>query len=98
MSIHSNHTSKLPVRIERWAIRLQPYNATVIYRPGSDNPAEFLSRHRYKDANRTSREENVAEEFVNYVTINSVLKAIAIEHVRRETLVDPTLQAVIQAL
>ena len=98
VSIYGNPKSKPPARIERWAIRLQPYNATVIYRPGSDNPADFLSRHPYKGANRTSREEKVAEEFVNYVTTNSVPKAMAIEHVRRETLVDPTLQAVIQAL
>ena len=98
VSIYGNRKSKPPTRIERWAIRLQPYNATVIYRPGSDNPADFLSRHPHKDANRASREEKVAEEFVNYVTINSVPKAMAIEHVRRETLVDPTLQAVMQAL
>ena len=68
VSIYGNPKSKPPARIERWAIRLQPYNATVIYRPGSDNPADFLSRHPYKGANRTSREEKVAEEFVNYCT------------------------------
>ena len=70
----------------------------MIYRPGSDNPADFLSRHPYKDANRMSRVEKVAKEFVNYVTINYVPKAMTIEHVRRETLVDPTIQVEIKAL
>ena len=98
MAIYGSPKSKPPARIERWAIRLQPCDATVIYRPGSDNPADFLSRQPCRHVNRASREEKVVEEFVNYVTVNSVPKAMSIEHVRRETLIDPTLQAVIQAL
>ena len=34
-------------RIERWRLRLMPYNLTLRYRPGKDenNPADFISRH-----------------------------------------------------
>ena len=37
-------TSKPPARIERWALRLQPYRFKVIYSPGAHNPADVLSR------------------------------------------------------
>ena len=36
---------KLTPRLERWALRLQPYNITVTYKPGNENPADYLSRH-----------------------------------------------------
>ena len=37
-------TSKPPARIEKWVLHLAPYNFTVIYRPGSTNLANLLSR------------------------------------------------------
>ena len=35
------------VRIDRWKLRLMPYNYHLVYKPGKDekNPADFLSRH-----------------------------------------------------
>ena len=36
--------AKPPPRIERWALRLQPYRFTVIHMPGKTNPADVLSR------------------------------------------------------
>ncbi len=35
--------SKLAARIERWALRLQPYKFKVIYKPGPQNAADSLS-------------------------------------------------------
>lgn len=98
VSIYGNPKSKPPARIERWTLRLQPYDATVVYRPGSDNPADFLSRHPCNGVRTSSREQKIAEEFVSYITANLVPKAMSVERVRRETLTDPTLQAVIQSL
>lgn len=43
--IWSNLRSKPPARIERWGLRLQPYNLKVEYRKGADNPADYMSRH-----------------------------------------------------
>lgn len=43
--IWNNPRSKPPARIERWGLRLQPYNFRVEYRKGADNPADFMSRH-----------------------------------------------------
>ncbi|VDH91023.1 Hypothetical predicted protein [Mytilus galloprovincialis] len=36
---------KPPLRIERWGLRLQPYKLKITYQPGSENPADFMSRH-----------------------------------------------------
>ena len=32
-------------RIERWTVQLQPYSFEIIYHPGVNNPANYLSRH-----------------------------------------------------
>ena len=39
---YGNATSKPPARIERWALRLQPYQTTVHYRKGEENPADYI--------------------------------------------------------
>ena len=44
-AIVSNSNSKPPIRIERWSTYLQEFNFTVEYRPGKDNPADYMSRH-----------------------------------------------------
>ena len=43
--ICNNPCSKPPARIERWGLRLQPYDLRVGYRKGKENPAEYVSRH-----------------------------------------------------
>ena len=40
--IYGNPKSKPSARIERWVLRLQPYQFTVQYKPGVDNPADYL--------------------------------------------------------
>ncbi len=41
--IYGSASSKPSARIERWVLRLQPYTFSVVYKPGKDNPADFLS-------------------------------------------------------
>ena len=43
--IYGNVNSKPPARIERLVLRLQRYSFSVLYKPGKNNPADFLSRH-----------------------------------------------------
>ena len=95
--IYGNMRSKPSARIERWAMRLQPYDATVLYQAGADNPADYLSRHPTYSG-PSSREEKIAEEYINYISATSVPKAMSLESVRAETLRDCTLQAVLSAL
>ncbi len=91
-----NPKSTLPSRIERWAMRLQPYELTVVYRAGKDNPADYLSRHpMHKD--RSSREEKVAEEYVQYIAENTTPKAMTLDEVAAATCEDQTLRVVLSA-
>ena len=45
LKLYNNPKPKLPARMENWALRLHPYEVTVLYRRGADNPANYLSRH-----------------------------------------------------
>jgi len=61
-----------PLRIERWGLRLQPYKMNIIYKPGKDNPSDYLSRHPLKNA---ENDRNLAEEYVNFITEKAVPNA-----------------------
>ena len=40
--IFSNPSARSNVRLERWALKLQPYDFTITYSPGKTNPADYL--------------------------------------------------------
>ena len=96
--IYSNPASKPPARIERWTLRLQPYQLTVVYRKGKENPADYMSRHPPAYTHARSRHEKIAEEFVDHITLLASPKALPLEEIEKATLNDPTLQAVSVAL
>jgi hypothetical protein len=89
--------SKPPACIERWLLKIQPYRFNVQYQPGSDNPADFMSRHPLPSS-PISHEERCAEEYVNFVSMHAVPKALTLEEIKEATKADTTLQAVIQAV
>ena len=84
-------------RIERWRLRLTPYNFELKYHPGKDdeNPANYLSRH---PASTSPPKTDRAEDFINYVCKNAVPKAMTMEQVADETKTDTTLQAVMTSI
>lgn len=84
--------SKPPPRIERWALRLQPYRFTIVHMAGKTNPADVLSRLPLD--NQPFRERNIAEEYINYVAMNAVPKALTLEQIVTATETDPILQQV----
>lgn len=57
-------TSKPPLRIERWTLRLQPYKFKVRYQPGKYYAADALSRLPLKDVPKS----NVTENYVYAIT------------------------------
>ena len=97
VSIFNNPRSRPTARIERWTLRLQPYEATIKYRTGHDNPADYLSRHTPKVSKQSLREEHVMEEYINYIATTSTPKSMTVAEIECSTEQDPTLQAVIQA-
>ncbi|PFX30057.1 Retrovirus-related Pol polyprotein [Stylophora pistillata] len=98
VSIYGNPSLKLPARIERWPLRLQPYQITVKYRRGEVNLADYLSRHPAKHEAETSRQQKVAEEYVSYLATSSTSKALKTQEIETATQDDATLQAVAEVI
>ena len=96
--LYNSSCAKPPVRIERWALRLQNYDARVVYRPGKENPADYMSRHPNREAVDSNQQQRVAEEYVNFVARYDTPIAISLDQIKKETLLDPTLQAVTSAV
>ena len=96
--IYSNPTAKTSARLERWSLRLPLYQVTVAYCKGADNRGDYKSRHPAKNTKSSSRQEKVAEEFVDYLAKTSTPKAINIHEIIAATRQDPTLQAVTKAM
>ena len=88
--ISNNPKAKPPARLERWNLRLQPYNFTIRYEPGKMNPADYISRHPLQD--QPLRERNIAEEYVALLTTSAVPVAMTLAEIQDATLGDPTLQ------
>ena len=61
--------SKPSARIERWVIRLQPYDFRVVYAPGQSNVADPLSR--LLSQNETASHQHGAGEYVRFVAISA---------------------------
>ena len=85
--LNQNHA---PARIERWNLRLQSYDFTVVHTKGSQNPSDFLSRH--PDLNDQRKQEVMAEEYINFLSIHAVPKAMTLSELQEATKGDQTLQ------
>ena len=85
-----------PLWIARWSLRLRPYDLTIVFRPGKDNAADYMCRHPATKDVRSSREEKIAEEYVEFISQTSVPNAIALEEVRAATAKDKALQTLIE--
>lgn len=94
--IWNNSRSKPLARIERWGLRLQPYRLKVEYRKGSENPADYMSRHPIQThpQNKSTRATKIAEEYINFITQNNTPRAMTLDEIKHKTLKDETLQRV----
>ena len=81
--IYGSSKSKPLARIERWVLRLQPYDFTVVYRSGTDNSVDYMSRHPSKSSTR--KQEHITEAYVNFVARNAVPKAMTLEEIQQAT-------------
>ena len=93
--IYANPCSKPPARIERWMLRLQQYDFSVVYKKGAENPADFMSRHPLPI--KHSR-PNIADEYVNFIAQEALFPALTIEEIRSAVENDKQLRAVRAAI
>ena len=96
--ILSNPNSRPPARIERWYLRLQPYDLDVIYKNGNENPSDYLSRHIGNDTKKRNADKTPAEEYVNILAHHVIPKAMTMQEIQDATLADKTLQMLIDII
>lgn len=89
--IYGNPMSKPPARIERWMLRLQQYDFSIVYKAGTENPADYLSRHPVKI--KSKEQNNIAEEYVNFLANAAVPNTLTISEIKEATQQDGTLRA-----
>ena len=87
--IYGTTRSKPSARIERWVLRLQPYHFKVQYKPGSENAADYLSRH---PSDKMTNKSEQTEEYISYISSNAVPKAMTLQEIAQETYTDKELQ------
>ena len=91
--IFNNPKSRPPARIERWRLRLQPYDFIVKYRPGTGNPADFMSRQPIDSIDsKSQRHSKIAEEYLSFVVEQTTLKAMKLSEISVATKQDRVLQ------
>ena len=94
-TIYGSRTSKTSARIERWVLRLQPYSLKVQYKPGCENPADYLSRH---PTSVSTKQQRMTEAHIDMIVRASVPKALTLKEIEDATNGDNTLRAVRAAI
>ncbi|KAJ8363309.1 hypothetical protein SKAU_G00121400 [Synaphobranchus kaupii] len=89
--------SKPCARIERWVLRLQPYDFKVLYIPGKQNIADSLSRLLGETAKR-ERHNHGSDEYVRFVAVSAMPKALTTREVEEASATDPELIEVREAI
>ena len=87
--------SKPSALIERWVLRLQPYNYQVCYVSSRNNIADALSRLTKIVASNQSQDD---DEYVRMVALHAAPAALKIKEIERVSAEDPELQAVRRCL
>ena len=89
--------SKPCARIERWVLRLQPYQFRIVYTPGEKNIADPLSRLLRTQANPVGHNHG-AEEYVRFVTVQATPNALSPREIEEASATDEELAEVRNAM
>ena len=76
--------------------RLQRYDFEVVHTGGSRNPSDFLLRH--SGCNDDDRQGALADEYVNFLAMSAVPKAMSLPGIQEATIQDTTLQCVAEMI
>ena len=94
--ILNNARSKPPARIERWLLRLQSYNFSVMYKSGADNPADYMSRH--PTLSKASNTEISTEQYIHAIVQDAIPKALTMDIISEYTSRDEIISKLIEKL
>ena len=80
--ISNKPTSKATARPERLQVGLQPYKCRVFYKPGANNPVDYMSRH--PDPKQSSSPHHISRvnASVNVVGTHAVPPAVSLQVVQ----------------
>ena len=82
-------------RIERWQMKLQSYRFNIMYKQGSDNIADFMSRIRN---NPRTVESHETREYTNFIVNNSVPYSMTLNEIRTASETDQEIQQISTAI
>ena len=74
-------TGNPPPRIEKWALKLQPYDFTLQYQPGHLNITDFMSGSPSEEADDHLLDDDDAEHYVNMIADHAVPKTLMLEEI-----------------
>ena len=81
---------KLSARIERWLLRMLPFNFNVRYAPGKGNIADPFSRLlESKPGARPSVYSTIGEEYIQFIAQGAVPRAVTVKEVKDASREDP---------
>lgn len=89
--------SKPCARIERWVLRLQPYDFQVRHIAGKQNIADSLSR-LLSDTTPQEIHRHGSEEYVRFIAVHATPKALTTREVEEASATDPELIEVRNAI
>ena len=84
--------SRPSARIERWVLRMQPYDFKVVHIPGRDNMADALSRLLKNETESSSCDSD--DVYIRFVATHSVPAAMNIKDIELESSKDDELARV----
>ena len=88
--IYNNPNSRAPARIEKWGLRLLPYEFEILHKPGKEKIADFLSRSPVD----SPENDRGAEEYLNFIAYHAIPEALFVS----ETKSDATLCKLIELI
>ena len=87
-------TANPHLRIEKWALKLQPFDFTLRYQPRHLNITDFRSRSPSEEANGDLLDDNDAEHYVNMIVGHDVPETLMLEEIAEASSSDTQLQQV----
>ena len=88
--------SSPPPRIQRWLLKMQAYDYTIVYEPGYKNAADMLSRNPKQQS--TYSLDTDTTHYVNMVTAHATPVSVNLDQISKETAKDHILPIIITSL